>query len=114
MANVDNWMVSHSENKNDLTQELGENPFKNKDELIRAIKLYTIKKHQQYEVVETCPTIWKVRCKLCTQTGCKWQLCACKRQCSGYFEITQYIGPHTCYQYRITQDHPNLDANLIA
>nr|KAJ0189856.1 hypothetical protein LSAT_V11C800389420 [Lactuca sativa] len=39
------------------------------------------------------PTIWKVRCKLCSQTGCKWQLCACKRQRS---------------------DHPNLYANLIA
>ncbi|CAH1433473.1 unnamed protein product [Lactuca virosa] len=114
MANVNNWMVSHSESKNDLTQKLGENSFKNKDELIRAIKLYTIKKHRQYEVVEKCPTISNVRCKLCTQTGCKWKLRASKRQRIGYFEITRYIDPHTCFQYRITQDHPNLDANLIA
>nr|KAJ0206620.1 hypothetical protein LSAT_V11C500279080 [Lactuca sativa] len=114
VANVDNWTVSHSESKNHLTEELGENSFKNKDELIRAIKLYTIRKHRQYEVVETCPTIWKIRCKLCSQTGCKWQLRACKRKRSEYFEITQYIGPHTCSQYKITQDHPNLDASLIA
>ena len=62
VANVDNWAVSHSESKSHLTQELGENSFKNKDELIRAIKIYTIKKHRQYEVIETCPTIWKIRC----------------------------------------------------
>nr|KAJ0227394.1 hypothetical protein LSAT_V11C100032340 [Lactuca sativa] len=114
VANVDNWMMSQSENTNDLIQELRENSFKSKEELIRAIKLYTIKKHRQYEFIETCPTIWKIRCKLCSQTGCKWQLCACKRQRSGYFEITRYTGPHTCFKNRITQDHPNLDASLIA
>ncbi|CAH1444993.1 unnamed protein product [Lactuca virosa] len=113
VANVDNWMMSHSENTSDLIQELGENSFKSKEELIRTIKLYTIRKHRQYEVIETCPTIWKIRCKLCSQTGCKWQLRACKCQRSGYFEITRYTGPHTCFQNMITQDHPNLDASLI-
>ncbi|XP_023765763.1 uncharacterized protein LOC111914214 [Lactuca sativa] len=101
-----------TDNGGDVTAD-GAN-IENKDELIRAIKFYTIRKHRQYEVVETCPTIWKIRCKLCSQTGCKWQLRACKRKRSGYFEITRYIGLHTCFQYRITQNHPNLDASLIA
>nr|KAJ0225671.1 hypothetical protein LSAT_V11C100032430 [Lactuca sativa] len=77
VANVDNWMMSQSENTNDLIQDLRENSVKSKEELIRATKLYTIKKRRQYEFIETCPTIWKIRCK-------------------------------------ITQDHLNLDASLIA
>nr|KAJ0188636.1 hypothetical protein LSAT_V11C900486020 [Lactuca sativa] len=56
--NIDTWMVSQSER-----------------ELIRAINLYTIRKHLQYEVVKRCSTIWK---------------------------------------NRIIQDHPHLDASLIA
>ncbi|MFS8032790.1 hypothetical protein Hanom_Chr17g01561821 [Helianthus anomalus] len=35
----DNWMVSGSENKTDLTCELGKDSFKDKEELIRAINL---------------------------------------------------------------------------
>lgn len=88
--------------------------MKDKEEFVEAIKLYSIRKHKQYEVVETCPTIWKIRCRLSSQCGCKWKLRACKRKCSGYFEITQYTGPNTCLHNKITQDHPNLDVNLIA
>ncbi|XP_076896381.1 uncharacterized protein LOC143549360 [Bidens hawaiensis] len=33
---------------------------------------------------------------------------------SGSFDITVYTGPHTCLHSKITQDHPNLDASLIA
>ncbi|PWA43780.1 hypothetical protein CTI12_AA532470 [Artemisia annua] len=113
-ANTDNWTISSSQSKNDLTQELGKDSFKDKEELVKAIKLYSIRKHKQYEMVETCPTIWKIRCRLSSQCGCKWKLRACKRKRSGYFEITQYTGPHTCLHNKITQDHPNLDANLIA
>ncbi|GJT19959.1 DNA-binding WRKY transcription factor [Tanacetum coccineum] len=96
--------------KNDLTQDLGKDSFKDKEELIKAIKLYSIRKNKQYEVVETCLTIWKIRRRLSSQCGCKWKLRACKRKRSGYFEITQYTGPHTCLHNKITQDHPNLDA----
>ncbi|XP_076955121.1 uncharacterized protein LOC143629847 [Bidens hawaiensis] len=46
--------------------------------------------------------------------GCKWKLRACKRKRSGSFDITVYDGPHTCLHSKITQDHPNLDASLIA
>nr|KAJ0192504.1 hypothetical protein LSAT_V11C800449040 [Lactuca sativa] len=55
-----------------------------------------------------------LRCKLYLQSGCKWKLHASKRKCSGCFEITTYTGPHTCLHYKLSQDHPNLDASLIA
>ncbi|KAL6527328.1 hypothetical protein OROGR_016418 [Orobanche gracilis] len=109
-----NWIVSQSSNKNDITRELGKDSFKDKEELTRAIKLHSIRTHKQFEVIETRPTLWSIRCKLNLQFGCKWHLCACKRKRSGYFEITTYTGPHTCLHSTISQDHPNLDARLIA
>ena len=114
MATVDNWTVTYPKSKNDFTQELEKDCFKDKEELIRAIKLHTIKTHKHYEVVETSTTTWRVRCKHHQRSGCKWEARACKRKRSGFFEITKYIGPHTCLHSKITQDHPNLDANLIA
>ncbi|GKC32526.1 hypothetical protein Tco_1039820 [Tanacetum coccineum] len=45
MATIDNRKVSYLESKNDLTIELEKGSFKDKDELIRAIKLYTIREH---------------------------------------------------------------------
>ncbi|KAL6545271.1 hypothetical protein OROGR_009145 [Orobanche gracilis] len=107
-----NWIVSQSANRNDITRELGKDSFKDKEELTTAIKLHSIRTHRQFEVIETRPTLWSIRCKL--QSGCKWHLRACKRKRSGYFEITTYTGPHTCLHSSISQDHPNLDASLIA
>ncbi|GKB53397.1 hypothetical protein Tco_0904150, partial [Tanacetum coccineum] len=112
---VDNWSVSHSVSKNDFTRQLGKDSFKDKEEVIKAIKLYAIRTHKYFEVVEKCPTIWKIRCKLHSQSGCKWQVRASEKlKRNGYFEITKYIGPHTCLHYKINQDHPNLDARLVA
>ncbi|XP_023763670.1 uncharacterized protein LOC111912174 [Lactuca sativa] len=114
MTTDGNWIVSQSASKNDFTQELGKDSFKDKEELIRAIKLYSIRTHKQFEVVETRPTLWTIRCKLHLQSSCKWQVRAIKRKQSEYFEITKYTGPHTCLHDNISQDHPNLDGNLIA
>ncbi|GJY36076.1 hypothetical protein Tco_0421454 [Tanacetum coccineum] len=45
MDTIDNRKVSYIESKNDLTIELEKGSFKDKDELIRATKLYTIREH---------------------------------------------------------------------
>ncbi|XP_035840400.1 uncharacterized protein LOC110914388 [Helianthus annuus] len=94
-------------------RELGIDSFNDKEEFVRAIKLYNIKTHKHFEVVESRPDIWSIKCKLHKQ-GCKWKLRACKHKRSGCFDITKYTGPHTCLHSKITQDHPNLDASLIA
>ncbi|XP_022023776.1 uncharacterized protein LOC110924041 [Helianthus annuus] len=109
----DNWTVTGSGNKTDLTRELGKDSFSDKEELIRAIKLYCIKAHKHFMVVESRPGTWCIRCTLHSQSGCKWKLHASK-QSNRTFEIVKYTGPHTCLHYKITQDHPNLDASLIA
>ncbi|XP_076912229.1 uncharacterized protein LOC143570470 [Bidens hawaiensis] len=113
--NVDgNWMVrQRSETKNDFIRELGNDSFNDKEEFIKAVKLYNIKTHKHFEVVESHSDIWSVKCKLHKQ-GCKWKLRACKPKRSGSFDITKYTGPHTCLHSNITQDHPHLDASLIA
>ncbi|CAH1454658.1 unnamed protein product [Lactuca virosa] len=71
MTTGSNWIVSQLASKNDFTQELGKDSFKDKEELNRAIKLYSIRTHKQFEVVETRPTLWTIRCKLHLQSGCK-------------------------------------------
>ena len=73
-----NWTVSQSISKNDFTRELEKDSFKDKEELMRAIKLQCINTHRQFEVIETRPTLWSIRCKLHLQSGCKWQLRASK------------------------------------
>ena len=77
------WVVSKIVSKNDFTQELGKDSFKDKEEVMRAIKLHCIRTHKQFEIVETRPDIWTIRCKLHLQTGCKWQVRSLKRKRSG-------------------------------
>ncbi|CAI9297141.1 unnamed protein product [Lactuca saligna] len=110
----DNWTVSQSTSKNDFIQEMRKDSFKDKEELVRAMKIHCIRTHKQFEVINSRPTIFTLRCKLYLQSSCKWKLHASKRKRSGYFEITTYTGPHTCLHYKLSQDHPNLDASLIA
>ncbi|XP_076888150.1 uncharacterized protein LOC143538476 [Bidens hawaiensis] len=78
--------TSYGKAKSDFILELGNDSFNDKEEFVRGVKLYS----------------------------CKWKLRACKRKRSGSFDITVYDGPHTCLHSKITQDHPNLDASLIA
>ncbi|GJY66716.1 hypothetical protein Tco_0468954 [Tanacetum coccineum] len=47
---VDNWSVSHSMSKNDFTRQLGKDSLKDKEEVIRAIKLHAIRIHKYFEV----------------------------------------------------------------
>ncbi|XVE49864.1 hypothetical protein DITRI_Ditri01bG0116600 [Diplodiscus trichospermus] len=59
--------------------------FQDKAELKRAVQLYSVKRHQMYEVVETKKKIWSLRCKRHQESGCKWRLRAysCSFKCQG-------------------------------
>ena len=61
-------------------------------------------------VVETNPKLWVVQCK----NGCTWRLRASKKLLTSGFQITQYNGDHHCVYPHSSQDHVNLDINLIA
>ncbi|KAD6119048.1 hypothetical protein E3N88_10319 [Mikania micrantha] len=52
----DNWMIPYNERQSDINRELGKDLFKDKDEFTRAVKLYNIRSHKHFEVIESRPT----------------------------------------------------------
>ncbi|XP_074376682.1 uncharacterized protein LOC141718204 [Apium graveolens] len=48
------------------------------------------------------------------ENGCNWKLKARKRSVHDHFEIMESLGPHTCMNPSITQDHSNLKSSDIA
>ena len=56
--------------------------------------------------------MWAVKCKK-RYDGCNWRLCICCCKICGLFEITKYIGPHTCVYPKLLQDNSQLDSTLI-
>ena len=87
--------------------------FENKADLQYVVKRYSIHWNQHFVVCEFDPNLWMVKCKKSID-GCKWRLCACQRKTHCMFEITTYIGPHTCVYPKLSQDHSQLDSTLIA
>ena len=77
------------------------------------MKRYFIHKNQHFVVCECDPNLWIVKCKK-SSDGCKWRLCACRRKTHCMFEITKYIGSDSCVYPKLSQDHSQLDATLIA
>lgn len=88
--------------------------FKSKGDLIASVKdlsAFIITK----EVVQSSPTIWKVKCKNWSECGnCRWELQASLKQKLGYFMITKYGDDHTCISSQMSIDHHNFDVNMIA
>ncbi|XP_073099106.1 uncharacterized protein [Elaeis guineensis] len=67
--------------------------FADNVKLKTAVKQYSIDAHHEFKVIESELKLWVIKCKN-KETGCNWMLRAVKRY--DYFEITCYIGPHTC------------------
>ncbi|CAI9270558.1 unnamed protein product [Lactuca saligna] len=53
----DNWIVTQSTSKNDFTRELRPYSFKDKEELVRAIKIHCISTHRQFKICEDIPQV---------------------------------------------------------
>ncbi|XP_073036545.1 uncharacterized protein [Primulina eburnea] len=90
--------------------------FRSKKELIAAVKDFSVRcVRREYRVVESTPTLWKVRCKnRSSSMDCGWGLRACLKANLGYFKITKYGDRHTCVSSHVGIDHKNLDKNMIA
>ncbi|KAF7824150.1 uncharacterized protein G2W53_022294 [Senna tora] len=78
--------------------------FDNKDTLRQAVKMYSIRQHRNYTVFKSKATFVDYWCKW-YNNPCKWRMRALKRDY--YWEITRYVGPHTC-------DNPKIDSTFIA
>ena len=89
--------------------------FKDKSELKNAMKLYSIDRNLQYKVVESNKDLWVVKCANMIG-GCRWMLRGRLKNAHGHFEVSRYVGPHTCLDdpSRRSQDHSSLDCDFIA
>ncbi|KAF7806398.1 serine/threonine-protein phosphatase 7 long form-like protein [Senna tora] len=85
--------------------------FDNKDALRQAVKMYSIRQHRDYTVFKSKATFVDYRCKW-YKNPCPWRMRA--RERDYYWEITRYVGPHTCVTPTLTQDNPKMDSTFIA
>ncbi|KAA0051099.1 uncharacterized protein E5676_scaffold1161G00140 [Cucumis melo var. makuwa] len=81
--------------------------------LQHMVKCFAIKSHAPYEVVESTPTKWAIRCKK-SEEGCRWKLRAIMKKSHGLFEITKLSDQHTCFYSELSQSHVQLDSSMIA
>ncbi|KAF7801212.1 uncharacterized protein G2W53_044657 [Senna tora] len=85
--------------------------FDNKDALRQAVKMYSIRQYRDYTVFKSKATFVDYRCKW-YNNPCPWRMRA--RERDYYWEITRYVGPHTCVTPTLTQDNPKMDSTFIA
>ncbi|KAA0034014.1 uncharacterized protein E6C27_scaffold400G00820 [Cucumis melo var. makuwa] len=85
----------------------------NKEMMQHMVKCFAIKSHAPYEVVESTPTKWVIRCKKSNE-GCKWRLRAIMKKSHGLFEITKLSDQHTCFYSELSQSHVQLDSSMLA
>ncbi|XP_048611888.1 uncharacterized protein LOC106442774 [Brassica napus] len=64
-------------------------PFRDKEELDKAVKLYSVRRQREHHAYESSATFE------CKNGGCGWILKAAETKGTG-FKITKYRGPHTC------------------
>ncbi|XP_073275442.1 uncharacterized protein [Primulina huaijiensis] len=90
--------------------------FKSKNDLISSVKYFSVRVlRREYIVVQSSPTIWKVKCKKRSEGGnCGWGLRASLKKNLGYLIITKYGDDHTCMSTQVGINHHNLDVNMIA
>ena len=88
--------------------------FNSKVALQDAIKMYSIKAHQQYVVVSSIKKFLVLRFKKAEECQCPWNLHAMVVQDTSLFAFNKYNGPHTCVNPCFNRDHQQLDSNLVA
>ncbi|XP_039122046.1 uncharacterized protein LOC120258663 [Dioscorea cayenensis subsp. rotundata] len=86
--------------------------FRRKDDAVTAIKHYCLLKSVEYKVIEPDPTRFSGKYKSYGD-GCNWRVHTSYSKQRQLWEITKYIGFHTCSSAMISQDHSKLDSNKI-
>ncbi|RYR71838.1 hypothetical protein Ahy_A02g006051 isoform E [Arachis hypogaea] len=86
--------------------------FLTKDAAMLAVKNYNIRRSEEFKVVESDHTRYVCRCKLFGEQ-CSWMVRVAKTRASRFWEVRKYQGPHTCLASATSQDHAQLDSNVI-
>ncbi|XP_020970082.1 uncharacterized protein LOC110268336 [Arachis ipaensis] len=86
--------------------------FLNRESAMLAVKNYNIRRSAEYKVVESDQSRYVCRCK---QFGdrCRWMVRVAKTRSCRFWEIRKYEGPHSCLASTMSQDHAQLDSNVI-
>ena len=88
--------------------------FDSKKEVQNAIKQYLLNVHQTMKVCESKSNKYIINCpKSGTDVQCNFYMRAIQSKKSDRWKVTQWGGPHTCLNTSLTQDHHNLDSDLI-
>ena len=88
--------------------------FNSKSALQEAIKIYSIKAHQEFVVVASSKKFLLLRYKKVEEGQCPWKLRAILVKDSCLFAINKYKGPQTCVNPYLNWEHHQLDSNLVA
>ncbi|RYR01341.1 hypothetical protein Ahy_B06g080207 [Arachis hypogaea] len=77
-----------------------------------AVNNYNIRRSAEYKVVESDQARYVCRCK---QFGdqCRWSVRVAKTRASRYWVVRKYEGPHSCLASSMSQDHAQLDSDVI-
>ncbi|RYR74532.1 hypothetical protein Ahy_A02g009267 isoform A [Arachis hypogaea] len=86
--------------------------FLTKDAAMLAVKNYNIRRSAEFKVVESDHTRYVCRCKLFGDQ-CSWMVRVAKTRASRFWEVRKYQGLHTCLASSTSQDHAQLDSNVI-
>ncbi|XP_025627848.1 uncharacterized protein [Arachis hypogaea] len=84
----------------------------NRETAMLAVKNYNMRRSAEYKVVESDQTRYVCRCKLFGDQ-CRWMVRVAKTKASRFLEIRKYHGPHSCLETATSQDHAQLDSNVI-
>ncbi|KAH1250084.1 hypothetical protein GmHk_05G013314 [Glycine max] len=80
-----------------------------------AVKQYVMKVHQSFKVVESKWDKYVVGCvNKYADCPCPFYMRAILSKKIYSWKVTQWGGPHTCLNMTMTQDHEQLDSDLIA
>ena len=87
--------------------------FNSKSDLQEAVKIYSIKAHQEFVIVASSKKLLILRYKKAEECQCLWKLRAMVVKDTVLFVINKYKGPHTCVNLCLNRDHHQLDSNVV-
>ncbi|XP_016207197.1 uncharacterized protein LOC107647650 [Arachis ipaensis] len=108
------WSFTQGDPKEDPSNEFVDGQqFGSKEEVMLAVKQYSIRRAMKYKIVESDHWRYNARC-IQFGPGCNWSILIsyCRKQ--ERWEVRRYTRPHTCMQTSMGQDHRRLDLKVIA
>ncbi|RYQ79518.1 hypothetical protein Ahy_Scaffold6g108271 isoform C [Arachis hypogaea] len=91
--------------------EVGQH-FHNKEEVMLAVKTYSISEAVEYKIVNSDQWRYNAQC-VQFRPGCNWSIHISYRRKVEKWEVRRYTGPHRCIQTSMGQDHRRLDSKVI-